>query len=263
MKNLLFFLLILTACQKQEEQPSQQPKLQLTVDLIPAQQREAMRTEAKKPSKPPGKPIKNPPPPPPDTVKPATGATVVLVDGNGHESVGNDWAFAYGTNGVLYSPQANVTEAQIDYMIEMSNKQYLGYNILFTKDEALFNAHTGKKTRIILTSTDVLFPGASGVAFTGSNGYALSEVFVFTENLFNLDRYMFRIVVHEMGHAAGLNHQSLYNDDCTLNSRYRYGYKMGYDWDSEDGGIFGYGTSYACNIFQDDNLILAANLGTK
>lgn len=210
-----------------------------------------------------GKPTKPPVPPPPPP--PSNGVKIICANFSGmwiaRDSRNDDWAWQVGDGSGFYAAPSNLTLAQQDTVLADLRASYAPYNVYITTDTNLYKASTGWKQEVIITPTTFKNTG-SGTSFIGSGSYPYHPVnFVFEDQLFRYGLYVGKIATHEVGHAAGLYHQSTYNPDCTLYSTYADGAKMGAHWSTV--GIWKYGTSNCCTCYQDDNSILTSTLGLK
>lgn len=136
-------------------------------------------------------------------------------------------------------------------------QHYAAYKVTITATKPV----RGSYQEIIITPT-TWRQGVSGVALNGSMFWNQPSVaFVFTEVLSNNANNIGEIAAHESGHTIGLNHQTVFDENCNLISSYREGFLMG---NSLGGfGIWGVGTTYTCQDIQNDNAFLVFKLGLK
>ncbi len=192
----------------------------------------------------------------------APGYSLIFLDRDGHTSSNSFWGQYYGVNGILVSSPANITSQQVVDIINLSAGDYIQWKVAFTTSDSVFNAYTGKKTRVILTARGDWYPGASGVALPGSHDGTGSEVYVFCEVLYNMTSFVHKIVTHELGHAFRLHHQRVFTTNCQVPAQeYRNGCNMGQCFNEPGQWITG--TSLNCSTLQPDRQILTECLGDR
>ena len=254
MKKYLLFLLIFASCQKQEAPVTiQDNKPIIDTKLVPnpndVESAKAQEVaDRRNPPRPP-KPIK--------TFPNNNIAALVLIDTNGHAATGA-WAQQFGVD-TLYHRPAGITAEAVNIIMYEARMVLDTINVNFTLSEAEYQAYTGKKTRCVITA-DAYYP-ASGVAFRGSMALPNSEVYVFIPMLYGVTNWIRKIVVHELGHAMGLAHQSAWVN-CVKTAEYRDGMVMGVHWNFE--GSFAIGpTSESCTTLEDGIPVMAAMVGYR
>jgi len=244
MKKLLLILIIFQSCQK-----IQQRKLEIVDEsgLIIENISDAKGGVKGKP-KPTPQPIPDPVPPPPT----GSGYSCIFVDSDGHAATG--WGEV-----IECASAGNIDMAQI--MSEV-RALYANYNVVITDDEAVYNnANPYKRIRVVVTTTSAWKdPAFSGVAYVGSFTWGdNTPCFVFSDRLYFLPHMIAEIVAHEAGHTLGLYHQTEYDANCNLVSRYKNGAVMGNSLNSVQGQWI-YGTTYACDAYQDDAAVIRSVL---
>jgi len=265
---ILILLVILFSCQKTTLKLTLTPKMSDDSQLVPTREQFQADIVANarggKPGKPdkPGKPPT--PTPEPPSPPPSTGTKIIYVNFDGawigQDGRNNDWAYQVGDGSGFYALPSNLTEAQKDSVMDDPILSFSEYNVVVTRDSNVYKAATGWKQETVVTPTK--FASGSGVSFIGSGAFSWHPVnFVFEESLFSYALYVGKIVTHEQGHAAELHHQSTYNPDCTLYSRYTDGAKMGAHWSTI--GLWITGPSTCCTCIQPDKTILTNVLQLK
>ena len=262
MKNLLIILLLLlAACSKPVViDPVEKPELltcKLDVESISAAKGGipgAPKDKGPKPQPTPTPdPVPTPTPVPPTT---GTGYACILVDFDGQDVPEGIWGAA------LSCLPSGLTNEQITQVLNEVTALYAPYNVFITYDENVYNAaNPYKRTRVIVTPTSSWYPaGVSGVGYLGSFTWGDdTPVFVFSDRLYFLPHMIAEIVAHEAGHTFGLRHQTEYDGNCNLVSRYKNGAVMGNSLNSIQGQWI-YGTTYACDAYQDDAAVIRSVL---
>ncbi len=170
----------------------------------------------------------------------------VFLDFDGHTVQSSAWQ---GGNAFVCAP-AVLTAAQITEIFNRVSEDYRPFNVNVTTDSAKFLlAPFTQRTRIIVTPTSAWYPGAGGVAYTGSFTWGDdTPAFVFTDRLANAPKYLSECCTHESGHTLGLSHQSKYDTICNLTQQYRTGTGSG-----QTGWAPVMGNSYYSNMTGWDN----------
>lgn len=176
----------------------------------------------------------------------------------------------WNSGNTLVCASPNYTDAQITVFFNKVAEDYRPFNINVTTDSAVYAvAPANKRIRVIVTPTYQWYGMAGGVSYVGSfrwgNGV---PAFVFSSLLANGDPNLCADAAsHEAGHTLGLNHQSKYNADCTLNAEYNPGSGSGQiGWGPIMGKSYyktlslwynGPSSSFGCNSSQDDMSVIA------
>ena len=145
----------------------------------------------------------------------------IFLDFDGQTVQSGAWQ---GGNAFICNP-AVLTVAQITEIFNRVSEDYRPFNINVTTDSSkYFMAPFSQRTRIIVTSTSAWYPGAGGVAYTGSFTWGDdTPAFVFADRLGNNPKYVGECCTHESGHTVGLSHQSTYDANCNMTEPYATG----------------------------------------
>lgn len=164
---------------------------------------------------------------------------------------------------------ANFTDDQITLCFNKVAEDYRPFNVNVTTDSTVyFAAPVKKRIRIIITPTYQWYGVSGGVSWVGSFRWGTGVPgFVFSGLLANDPNLVSEAASHEAGHTLGLNHQSRYNADCSLNAEYNPGAGSGVtSWAPIMGKSYyktlstwynGPSSSKGCNSSQDDMTIIA------
>lgn len=194
--------------------------------------------------------------------------STIFLDFDGHTVQSGAWQS--GTP-FICAPAA-LSTAQITEIFNRVSEDYRPFNVNITTDSAIFlAAPITKRVRIIVTPTSAWYPGAGGVAYTGSFTWGDdTPAFVFSDKLANSSKYVAECCTHESGHTLGLAHQSKYDVNCTLTEAYRTGSGTGETaWSPVMGNSYyrnmtGWDigpTPYNCSVPQDNLTILTTQNG--
>ncbi len=160
---------------------------------------------------------------------------------------------------------SGLSQVDINNCVLLVKQYYKGFNVNFTTDSLVYNGTaSNKRQRVIITRT-ILFSGASGASYVGSMfwGYEAPN-FVLSATVSGY-REIAECIAHEVGHTAGLHHQSLYDNSCNLIAAYNTGNNtsapiMGNAISSPNPMWWVGSSQLGCNIIQNDTLILKTNL---
>jgi hypothetical protein len=204
-----------------------------------------------------GKPIK----PPKNPTYPVNPSGVLLLDFDGHMVSGTLWNMGQD---IIAAP-SGLDQNEAQRVLDSVAFDYAEFNVGVTTDEAkYYAAPSNRRMRVVLTETYQWYPNnAGGVAYTNSFTWTdETPCFVFTSRLGYNIKNIQEAASHELGHTAGLRHQSVgYVNESgiwTVTSEYNPGNSwnapiMGYPYNKV--AIWWNGTnSYGVN--QDDRLIL-------
>lgn len=202
------------------------------------------------------------------TTPPPTGAGLIYLDFNGQIVTGTPW----NTNGDITCAPANLTADEMSQVVSRVAGDYSPFNITITTDEALFNASTAKKMRVIITESWEWYGQTGGAAFISTLAVGSTiPCFVFSSLLGYSPRGIAEATSHESGHTIGLYHQSSYSGS-TKTAEYNAGQGTG-----EIGWAPIMGNSYSKNLslwhkgptntsastIQDDVAMITTVVGTK
>jgi len=89
------------------------------------------------------------------------------------------------------------------------------YRVYITTDESIYNkAKPENRQRVVLTNTNKILQGYTGVAGLGTYGLQSEVVcFVFSHQLGYIPKFVAVAIAHELGHTLSLRHQSLWSGD--------------------------------------------------
>lgn len=202
------------------------------------------------------------------TTPPPTGAGLIYLDFNGQLVSGTLW----NTNGDIICAPANLTADEMNQVVLRVTNDYSPFNITITTDEAVFNASTAKKTRVIITETWEWYGQTGGAAYIGTLAAGSpTPAFVFSSLLGYSPRGIAEAASHESGHTIGLNHQSTYSGG-TKTSEYNGGQGTGeISWAPIMGNSYSKNlslwhkgsTNASANTIQDDVAVIKSVVGTK
>lgn len=121
----------------------------------------------------------------------------------------------------------------------------------------------GRSIHVIVGGSGDWFPSGSGVTREAEFYEEGPTIFVFSQDLLNRTDYVANCITHELGHAAGLEHQSIFqviSGMLVKTAEYAPGYFMG-DIFSAD-LVWGVGRA-STGVIQDDVAILDARYGVN
>jgi hypothetical protein len=209
---IISLLCLLTACKKtiitKENSPA--PKTNSQRLPLPCQVREdASRTAmAARVQTPPQTPV------------------VLLLDFNGQQVRNSAWNPG-GTINCPAVPTSLLSNSMRDYIFQSVTEDYSGFFVKVTKNESDYNAAPpARRMRCVLTyNLSDQFPNAGGIAYVSSMLWGdNTPCFVFCDVMLYDQKYISGAVSHELGHTFGLQHQSRYSSDCTLEEEYHTGF---------------------------------------
>lgn len=189
--------------------------------------------------------------------------SVIYVDFDGEVVKSQYWA----VNGPINCSPANLSQEEIENIIKSVSEDFSPFDVLITTNEADYqNANPVSRIRVIVTETWEWFGLAGGVSYIGSFVWGNDvPCFVFSSLLRYSPKNIAEAVSHEVGHTLGLNHQSLYNNNCVKLSEYNPGVGTGpLSWApimgvgySKNVTLWNIGpSSYGCDQIQNDISII-------
>ncbi len=197
---------------------------------------------------------------------PSSRATIYL-DFDGEHVRGTGWNWAGPINA---QPPALSADA-ITEIFNRVSEDYRIFNVNITTDSNTYkNAPVAQRVRIIITSTYQWYgSSAGGVSYVGSFTWGDNTPgWVFAPLLSNNSKNIAEAISHEAGHTLGLQHQSNYDDNCSLKEEYSTGRGNGeIGWAPIMGKSYSrnlttwyYGRNIkGCNVWQDDISIIAGS----
>lgn len=150
---------------------------------------------------------------------------VLLLDFNGHVLSNSVW-----NGGMTWNcpavPGAQLSAAMKDLIFENVKEDYSAFNITVTKNEADYAAApAARRMRCVITHKMIpQFGNVGGTAFVGSMAWAdNTPCLVFCDPLLYNAQYISGAISHEIGHTFGLQHQSRYDESCSMQEEYHSG----------------------------------------
>lgn len=203
------------------------------------------------------------------SIPPPANASVILLDFDGQLVSGTSWNYA----GDIICAPANLSADAINLIINRVTNDYSPFNVVVTTDEAVFNATSANRIRLIFTESWEWFGQAGGTAMLNTFTVgSITPCFVFSSLLNYNIKNISEAAAHEVGHTIGLNHQSIYDAAGVKTSEYNYGQGTGeIAW----APIMGCGynrnlslwhkgpSSLSSTSIQDDVAVITAVLGNK
>ncbi|WP_415326378.1 T9SS type A sorting domain-containing protein [Chryseobacterium sp. MMS23-Vi53] len=128
----------------------------------------------------------------------------LLMDFDGHVvPAGTGWN---GGNS-FYAAPSGVNDADILEAWEIVAEDYRPFSLNVTTDENVFNTYPeNKRTRCIITPTDIAAPGFTGFALINSFSVSDLPCWVFTLSSGTYGKIVGEVASHEFGHTFGLSH---------------------------------------------------------
>lgn len=246
MKNFFIFILVLLISCKERVEITAPKKLVVLNDNLFPSSRDSSRVDLQlKPRR-------------PRIVITTPGYKCIYIDTDGYTGTTLWQANAtYARSGLLQSQTQEVLDRVAFY--------FDNYKIMVTTDEAIYNgADINNRMRVIVTTTSAWYPNVSGVAYVGSFNWGdNTPCFVFSDKLSYIPSYIGDIVAHEVGHTVGLDHQSLWDANCMLLTKYRESCIMGYPYNTPTPKWSVGFTQISCTTKQNDTLFLASKFQLK
>lgn len=181
-------------------------------------------------------------------------------------------ATSWNWDGAIQAKASALSAAAIKEITQRVAEDFSPFQLNVTTDIAAFNqADKAKRLRIIITPTHQWYGEAAGVSFIGSFNWGDgTPAFVFEEVLNRNVKYIAETISHEAGHAMGLHHQSIYNDDCSKLVDYNGGRGIGETGWAPIMGVGYYknlttwhngSSALNCNSYQNDMEVIAGATG--
>lgn len=186
-------------------------------------------------------------------------SSTIFLDFDGQYIDGTAW----NDNGPLTLGPSGMTTDQITEIYNRVSEDYRPFNINITTDSSVYSAAPiMQRMRVIVTVSSAWYGSAGGVSYIGSFNWGdNTPCFVFSALLGYKTKSVAEAASHEVGHTLGLNHQSLYDNNCSKITEYNPGTGTGeIAW----APIMGYGYSrnqtlwhnganpYGCANYQND-----------
>jgi len=142
---------------------------------------------------------------------PPAKATVYL-DFTGAQVEGTAWNW----NGPIKALPSGLSGQNIAEIFARISDDYRPFNLNITTDPSVYKkAPRTQKIRIIFTPSSSWYGYAGGVSYVGSFCWGdETPAWVFNELLGNNPKYIASFASHEIGHTLGLQHQSVYDNQC-------------------------------------------------
>lgn len=151
---------------------------------------------------------------------PSSAATIFL-DFDGQYISGTSWNW----DGPIQAEPSGLSNNAVIEIFNRVSEDYRPFNINITTDSALyFAAPFDKRIRIIITPTYEWYGRAGGISYVGSFNWGNeTPAWVFSGLLSSDVKYIAEACSHEAGHTLGLQHQSVYDDNCNKIAEYNDG----------------------------------------
>lgn len=202
------------------------------------------------------------------TTNPPAGTGIIYLDFDGERVSGTMW----NTKGSIHCAPANLTADAMNQIIQRVTNDFSVFKVLVTTDEAIFNASSSKRMRVIITESWEWFGLAGGAAYFNTfTENADDPCFVFSSLLNYNTKSISEAVSHETGHTLGLSHQSSYDINGVKIAEYNSGQGTGeIGWApimgnsySKNLSLWHFGTSsQGASVLQDDMSVITASLGS-
>ncbi len=193
--------------------------------------------------------------------------SVVLLDFDGHTVTNTSWNIDYE---VIDAAPANLNPVDVTTIFNIVKEDFIAFNINITTDSNYYNqASVYSRHRIIITPTHDWYTGpGTGVANIG--GFPMGDEtpsWVFTALLHNNFYRIAEVISHELGHALGFRHISVWNEDCSMEDEYKkrqgsvfptFAPIMGESFDADISGWVHDLNQLACDEWQDEPAMLSS-----
>lgn len=152
----------------------------------------------------------------------APATATVYIDLDGHTVEGTAWNWELD---IIKAKPAGLTAAAIEEIFQRVAEDFTIFNINITTDAAVYSkAPATKRVRVIVTPSSAWYPEAPGVSYVNSFTWGDgTPSWVFSDRLYNDNKYIGEAISHEIGHTLGLQHQSTYDKNCNKILEYAEG----------------------------------------
>jgi len=190
----------------------------------------------------------------------------VFLDFDGQYVSGTSWNWMGGID----AQASGLSNVAIMEIFNRVAEDYRPFNLNITTDSLVyFSAPFDKRVRVIITPTYEWYGKAGGISYVGSFNWGNeTPAWVFSGLLNYNVKYIAEACSHETGHTLGLQHQSVYDENCNKIAEYNDG-----KGDGETGWapIMGMGyyknlttwntgpNTEGCNTIQNDLTIIAGS----
>jgi hypothetical protein len=128
-------------------------------------------------------------------------------------------------------PPAPLTPEMMSEVVELVKDDFSPFNIIVTTDISVFLAQSPSLRHICIISTvpavGGFAPNVGGIAPFNCSRIYNSPSFVFASLYQTQLPELATVISHEVGHTIGLEHQSVYNENCQLGNEYHPGFGSG------------------------------------
>lgn len=152
----------------------------------------------------------------------STAAATIYLDFDGHTVEGTAWNWEHD---VIKAKPSGLKSAAIQEIFQRVAEDFTIFNLNITTDSSVYaKAPMTKRIRLIITPTSAWYPEAPGVSYVNSFTWGDgTPSWVFTDRLYNDNKYIGEAISHEIGHTLGLQHQSTYDKNCNKILEYAEG----------------------------------------
>jgi hypothetical protein len=155
----------------------------------------------------------------------ASGPVVLYLDFDGERIQNTVW----NTNGSFTCaavPSSLLSAEAKNYILANVAEDFSAFTVTVTKDlQEYQRAPIDRRVRCVITHNKAdQFGDVGGIAYISSLSWAdNTPCFVFCDALLYQQKYIAGGISHELGHTLGLQHQSRYDDDCSLMEEFHSG----------------------------------------